>query len=239
MSAGSSNTAVISLGMSCQTARQIGSNSDVLNDVLGGTFEPERHFFDGLISPVSGMAQLFEDGFPLFGREDLVSGPGHPTWQPYGIRFLHHFRSEPDGAADIERHFEEDLSRFTYLRSKFCSLADRKRLVFVISNSQNNLDEVARDTGIARLAFDRDELVRLQAAVDRFLARPCEYLIVSHPERHGGLDLPELEVLCADDTEWTGDKTQWRHLLRNRLKRERPGQEAEACVPDQGKGGVR
>ncbi|MBD8878085.1 hypothetical protein [Roseibium polysiphoniae] len=218
MSAGSERTAIVSLGVSCQSARQIRTSIEILSEALGEHFVPERHFFDGLISPIAGLAQLFEDGFPIFRRQDIAAGPGHPTWQPYGLRFLHHFREEGMDA-DIDAHFAEDLSRFSYLREKFQRLADRARVVFVISNSQNNLDEVARDTMIADLNFRRDELERLQRAVDRFLGRPCEYLIVSHPDRHGGVDLPELTILEADESEWTGDKSQWRSLFRSYLGR--------------------
>lgn len=185
---------------------------------LGETIEPERHFFDGLISPVAGMTQLFNDGFPLFAREDIAPGPGHPTWMPYGIRFLHHFRAEPGGLADIDRYFDQDLSRFTHLRQKFHRLRERRRVVFVISNSQNNLTDVARETLIATLHYKQSELEELQSAVDAFLARPCEYLVVSHPDRHGGVALPNLTILEADDSEWTGDKKQWRALFNRYLQ---------------------
>lgn len=218
MSAGSPNTAIVSLGMSCQSARQIRTSLEILSESLGEMLEPERHFFDGLISPVAGMAQLFEDGFPIFRREDIADGPGHPTWQPYGLRFLHHFREEGQ-TADIDAHFAEELSRFSYLRGKFKALAERRRVVFIISNSQNNLSEVAEETGIEDLTFDEGELLRLQRAVDLWLGRPCEYLIVSHPERHGGISLTELTILEPDDSEWTGDKRQWRSLFREYLSR--------------------
>ncbi|MBO0345829.1 hypothetical protein J0X15_11415 [Roseibium sp. CAU 1637] len=221
MSAGSDTTAIVSLGMSCQSARQIRTSIEVLSEVLAQAFQPERHFFDGLVAPVAGLAQLFEDGFPLFDRVAIVDGPGHPTWNPYEIRFLHHFRPEPEAAADIDGWFENELSRFTHLRAKFERLRQRERLIFVISNSQNNLDLVARDTGIEKLDFDADELKRLQVAVDGFFGRACEYLVVSHPERHGGTELPELRILQADDSEWTGDKRQWRELFRDYLAKGR------------------
>lgn len=220
MSAGSETTAIISLGMSCQSARQIRSSLEILSAALGEELVPERHFFDGLISPVDGLARLFEDGFPLFRREDIAAGPGHPTWQPYGIRFLHHFRPEPESPADIDGWFDHDLSRFRHLRGKFEALGARRRLVFVISNTQNNLDLVARQVCLETLHFDLQELTRLQQAVDGFFGRSCEYLVVAHPERHGGADLPELTVLEADDSEWTGDKAQWRALFRRYLAKD-------------------
>lgn len=220
MSAGSSHTAIVSLGMSCQSARQIRTSMDVLGAALGETIERERHFFDGLIAPVGGMAALFEDGFPVFDRERIEPGPGHPTWQPYAIRFLHHFRAE-GGAADIDAHFDEEQSRFSYLREKFARLSDRRRVVFVISNSQNNLAEVARETEIGSIAFDQGELARLQTAVDRFLGRPCEYLVASYPDRHGGIAHPQLTILQPDGSEWTGDKAQWRALFNDYFGRPR------------------
>lgn len=217
MSAGGSKTAIVSLGVSCQSARQIRTSIEILSKALLEDLEPERHFFDGLISPVAGLARLFEDGFPLFSRADIHDGPGHPTWQPYGIRFLHHFREEPEMPADIDAWYERDLSRFTYLREKFRRLGERERLVFVISNSQNNLRWVASQVGIERLEFREAELLRLQAAVDSYFGRACEYLVVAHPERHGDVSLPELRVLTPDDSEWTGDKRQWRRLFQDYL----------------------
>ncbi len=214
VSAGSSHTAIVSLGMSCQSSRQIRTSLDTLSTALGETFERERHFFDGLIAPVDGMAALFEDDFPLFQRDQIEPGPGHPTWQPYGIRFLHHFRTD-DEDADIDAHFDEERSRFGYMREKLADLANRRRVVFVISNSQNNLAEVAAETGMGSIAFKTGELNRLQTAVDRFLGRSCEYLVVSYPDRHGGITHPELTVLRPDDSEWTGDKAQWRALFQD------------------------
>lgn len=204
--------------MSCQSSRQIRTSLDVLSAMLEEPFERERHFFDGLIAPVDGMAALFEDEFPLFARDQIDPGPGHPTWQPYGVRFLHHFRKD-DEDADINAYFDEERSRFGYLRQKFAELSDRRRIVFVISNSQNNLAEVAQETEMGSIAFDAGELNRLQTAVDRFLGRRCEYLVVSYPDRHGGITHPQLKVLQPDDTEWTGDKAQWRALFQEYLDR--------------------
>lgn len=218
VSAGSSHTAIVSLGMSCQSSRQIRTSLDVLSAALGEPIERERHFFDGLIAPVGGIAALFENDFPLFTRDEIEPGPGHPTWQPYGIRFLHHFREE-DEDADIDAHIDEELSRFGYLREKFADLTNRRRVVFVISNSQNNLTEVADETEMGSIAFHPGELSRLQKAVDRFLGRACEYLVVSYPDRHGGISHPELTVLEPDDSEWTGDKAQWRALFQDYFDR--------------------
>jgi hypothetical protein len=216
MSAVSENTAFISLGMSCQSASQIRKGAEVMSEALGETVEPDRHFFDGLISPVAGLAQLFEDGFPMFDRAALERDPDHPVWKPYGLRFLHHFRGE-DGIPDIDRYYSEDLSRFSYLREKFLSLVETPRIVFVISNSQNNLDQVADETGLERLDFDNAELDRLQSAVDGFFGRPHEYLVVSHWQRHGGIRRPDMWILDADDSDWNGDKSQWRALFAEYL----------------------
>ena len=214
MSAQSGATAIVSLGMSCQSSRQIRTHVETFSELLDQTFEPTRHFFDGLISPIPGLAALFEEGFPLFSRDSIQPGPGYPTWMPYGIRFLHHFREE-EGAPDIDRFFECERSRFGYLRAKFMRLAEAERLIFVISNSQNNLSEVAFQSQIPCIAFNQSQLERLMKAVDNFLDRRCEYLVVSHPERHGGVRDADIHVMKADESEWTGDKTQWRSLFQS------------------------
>ncbi|WP_150524690.1 hypothetical protein [Roseibium sediminis] len=214
MSAQSGSTAIVSLGMSCQSSRQIRTHVDTFSGLLDQTFEPTRHFFDGLISPISGLADLFCDGFQLFTRDSIRPGPGCPTWMPYGIRFLHHFR-EADMPPDIDRFFEREHSKFGYLREKFIGLSEVERVIFVISNSQNNLSDVAFETEMACIKFNQSQLERLMKAVDNFLDRQCEYLIVSHPDRHGGVLDENIHVMKADESEWTGDKTQWRALFQS------------------------
>ncbi|TWI87553.1 hypothetical protein JM93_02119 [Roseibium hamelinense] len=152
MSAGGENTAIVSLGMSCQSARQIRKSIDVLSASLGEQVKPDRSFFDGLIAPITGMCRLFEDGFPIFSREQIIPGPGEPTWQPYGIRFLHHFRDEA-GTADVLVQFEENLSRFSYLRQKFLRLRDRARVIFLWCPTPRTTCWMSREKRISRLPF--------------------------------------------------------------------------------------
>ncbi|EFO34556.1 conserved hypothetical protein [Roseibium sp. TrichSKD4] len=216
MSAQSGATAIVSLGMSCQSSRQIRTHVETFSSILGEEFEPERHFFDGLISPISGLADLFDDGFQLFTRDAIQPGPGFPTWEPYGIRFLHHFR-ETDSSPEIDRFFEREKSKFSHLREKFVGLSEAERLIFVISNSQNNLSDVALESRMPCIEFKQSQLERLMKAVDTFLDKRCEYLVVSHPERHGGLPDEAIHIMKADETEWTGDKTQWRALFQSYL----------------------
>ncbi|MTI43353.1 hypothetical protein E1178_06990 [Roseibium hamelinense] len=83
----------------------------------------------------------------------------------------------------------------------------------MVSNTQNNLLDVARKTDIPT-AFSDQELERLQRAVDGFMGRSCEYLIVSCPGRYEGRSLPDLHHLAPDDSEWAGDKTHWRALFK-------------------------
>ncbi len=224
MSVSGPTTAIVSLGMSCQSARQIRTNAEVIGAILGEEVGRNAQFFDGLIAPPAGLARLFEDGFPLFSRDDIAEGPGHPTWSAYAIRFLHHFRD--DDGADIDRFFDHDLSRFTHLRDKFLALAAVPRLVFVISNSQNNLTEVAAETAIERIDFNREEIGRLREAVQAFLGRRCEFILVSTPDRRGSLDDPDLHLLTPDDSEWTGDTRQWREVFLSRLGVVPPAQQS-------------
>ncbi|GAA0779017.1 hypothetical protein E1180_19275 [Roseibium denhamense] len=212
MSIGDSQTAIISLGISCQSARQIRDCRQSVSGLLGADLQPERHFFDGLISPLGGLAQLFADGFPMFERDSLTAGPGHPTWNPYGFRFLHHFR-DAFGRIDLEGSYRHEHGRFSHLKTKFDALRSRARIVFVISNSQNNLDEVGVETGVAGFDFRSGGIDHLQRAVDAYLGRSCEFLIVSYPERCGDLRHPNLYLLTRDQTEWVGDKAQWRAVF--------------------------
>ena len=62
---------------------------------------------------------------------------------------------------------------------------------------------------------------RLRHAVEHYLGRPCEFILVSLDGRHAGNLADEVHVLSPDDSEWTGDKGQWRALLLERLAADR------------------
>lgn len=220
MSAEGHSTAIVSLGISCQSARQIRTHAEEIGHQLGENIQPARHFFDGLIAPVPGVARLFEDGFPLFGPGNIRMGPHHPVWHPYDIHFLHHFRDEA-GAVDIAGRMSEELSRFGHMRGKLQRLSRFERLVFVLSNSQNNLTMVQEETGLTDLHFEASAVGRLRHAVEQYLGRPCEFILVSLDGRHAGDLADEVHVLSPDDSEWTGDKGQWRALLLERLAADR------------------
>ncbi|WP_102868457.1 hypothetical protein [Pseudovibrio exalbescens] len=216
MSAAGKSTAVVSLGISCQSARQIRTHTELISSLLGEPVEHTSHFFDGLVTPPLGLAKLLDDGFPLFSRESLEDGPGHPTWQPYGIRFLHHFRGE-EGVADIDAYFDNEVSRFTYLRRRFLQLRDAENLLFVISNSQNNLDEVAQETAMETIEFDQGQLETLKGSLARFFGRHWPLVVVTHEERVQDVSHDALHILQPDSTEWTGDKQQWADVFRRHL----------------------
>ncbi|MEO1199713.1 MAG: hypothetical protein AAFX39_10850 [Pseudomonadota bacterium] len=213
MSAIGDGCAIVSLGMSCQGARQLRKNLGLLGDLTGGEMAHGSHFFDSLISPLEGIAQLLDDGFPMFSRQDIADGPGHPTWRPYGLRFLHHFREATGAEADIDVYFERDSSKFVHLREKFLNLRDVPRLIFIVQNSQNNLDDVAKTIGLNDITLSAATLRRLSASVGRFFGRPCPMIVASYRGRQGDVVLPDHAVLTRDDSEWEGDKAQWQALF--------------------------
>ncbi|MDX5592940.1 hypothetical protein [Pseudovibrio sp. SPO723] len=216
MSAAGQNTAVVSLGISCQSARQIRTHVELISSLIGEPVQHVSHFFDGLITPPEGLAKLLDDGFPLFTREQIEEGAGHPTWHPYGIRFFHHFRGE-DGIADVNRYFENETSRFSYLKNRFLELRNAQHLLFVLSNSQNNLDEVAEETELGPFHFEQRHLEELKASLRAFFAKDCDLLVVSHEEKVVDVEYDHLHILEPDSSEWTGDKRQWAEVFRKHL----------------------
>ena len=214
MSAEGDGWAVISLGISCQGARQIRKNLDLLSTLTGVEMRHSSHFFDSLIAPVDGISALLRDGFPMFDRADIADGPGHPTWQPYGLRFLHHFRDRTGVEADIDAYFARDQSKFAHLRYKLFALRDVPNLIFIVQNTQNNLATVAPGIGLASIAFDAGGVAGLGEAVAGFLGRPHPMIILSYPDRIGDLDPAAVHLLTPDDSEWEGDKVQWQSVFR-------------------------
>src|SRR5215217_1929989 len=121
MSLSSSRTAVISLGMSCQTSRQIKVHHRLLRSALRDEdLHPVSSFFNNLISPITATTSLFAaDLEPPSSAAEIVRW-SRPFWERHGM-FFWHDAFEPDTLC----------RKYQHLSGKLRALRDKQRLIFV------------------------------------------------------------------------------------------------------------
>jgi hypothetical protein len=149
---------------------------------------------------------------------------GH--WQEMGgVHYWHAFRPVRGGIIrrkklDAPKSFRVLTEKYAHMASKFRQLSRVPRLIFVISNSQNNLDMVARVTGNVDILLDGGMIDALVDQTDAYFGRSCEYIVATYPDRFAGLSGRGnifVHKLSPDDSEWGGDEVQWAELFRKAL----------------------
>lgn len=211
--------AVVSLGMSCQSGEQIRTHADLIARLVGDpTMRIATSVFDNIICrPASAVRMLEADTFYPLDPAALTVSQG-AYWQELDVYFWHEFRLHKrqileylTGRLNRRRAFRELSGKYTHLGERFRSLRSRERLVFVISNTQNNLADYARETGISPV-LDVAEVERLCDACDAYMDRACEYIFATYDDRLTGTpQRPRLRhyALQKDDSPWKGDIGQW------------------------------
>jgi hypothetical protein len=208
--------------MSCQSAVQIEANADAIGKAWGDTLTTSGMPFDWLICPPHSVHEILSSDTFFPSRQDQMVLSPHPCWKERDICFWHEFRSRRWSLPrlmgrrfDIRSNYKTAVEKYSYLANKFRTLAQLDRLVFVICNTQNNLPFVQERTAIDYV-LSAEAIERLCDTCDRYFHRSCEYLFVTYQDRvKGNPSRDNLTVfkLVPDESEWTGDSTQWRNLF--------------------------
>ena len=219
MSAIGDKAAVVSLGMSCQSGEQIRAHAELLARLTGDpTMRIATSVFDNIICPpASAVRLLATDRFHPHDASALTLSQG-AYWKEFDVYFWHEFRLHKRhileyllGRVNRRRAFRELSGKYEHLSARFRSLKSRERLVFVISNTQNNLADYAAETGINPV-LDAADVELLCDACDAYIGRACEYILASYDDRlTGTLRRSRLRhyALARDDSPWKGDVGQW------------------------------
>jgi len=211
--------AVVSLGMSCQSGEQIRTHAKLIARLLGDpTMRIATSAFDNIICRPSSAVRLLEaDTFYPKDPSALTLSQG-AYWQQFDVYFWHEYRLHKRhivehllGRVNTKRAYRALSGKFEHLSARFRSLKSRERLVFVISNTQNNLADDAVKTGISPVLAAAD-VERLCDACDAYMDKPCEYILASYDDRLTGV--PQRSrlrhyALKKDDSMWKGDPGQW------------------------------
>jgi hypothetical protein len=202
-------TAVVSLGASCQTARQIRLHAGLLSERLGEPLSPRSFPLDWMFAPPDAAARLLRSEVRVPEHPGELQVVQTPFWARHGVWLWHDPVDEP--LAALQERMRRRWERFLALRGL-------RRRVFVLSNTQNNLDRVA-EIAPQRLDFRLD--ARRMAAVRDALhalfgAEGTELVFVAYAARvmpdaaRAGMNLAILE---PDRTNHEGDDAQWRQVF--------------------------
>ena len=218
MSAVGLKVGVISLGMSCQSSAQIRAHVPLLARLTGDeTLKKSAMPFDNIICrPDSAASMLKADTFYPDDPNALLESEG-ACWPEFGVYFWHEYRLHKHhvleyvtGRLNTRRAYRELSGKYAHLAGKFRQARQLERLVFVISNSQNNLSMAVPDIIDPTLTAAGVEL--LCDACDAYVGRPCEYVLASYEGRlTGEVSRKRLTVfkLTPDASDWEGDPAQW------------------------------
>lgn len=106
---------LISLGWKCDTAFQLRMHSE----------ENVAHFFDWLVTPISGLFHILENDFNVFYPEGLAlqKSHSHPAYVkdlPTGVVFYHQFPTYSGNMQpDFLLHYPVFVKKFKYLAERF------------------------------------------------------------------------------------------------------------------------
>jgi hypothetical protein len=239
MSAVGRKLAVVSLGMSCQSTYQIRLNVPAIaaatgDDRLAISGMP----FDGIVCPPqSASRMLATDTFFPADNDELTISTG-AFWKAYNVHFRHEYKLRKihileylRGRLNVARAHRDLVSRYSYLAGKFRNLRQVERLVFVMSNTQNDLVRYKAEVG-TDYVLTMGTIGALCDQCDDFFGRRCEYIFSTHEDRTSGTcDRPGLTVfkLTPDPSEWKGDDLQWKRVFEAYFGRVRPRLDAVAA----------
>lgn len=225
MSVMGDQSAVVSVGISCQTYYQIRENIDVIREELhDASLSPQAFPLDGLICPPCEASALIrgESRFP--SKFDVTQEPV-PRWRGRNIVFPHAFKGS-DSHYDIGETYDEVKQKFFARWRRFDRLNSMKNLLFVVSNTQNELGRQCSEYGLPKPTLMASEVNLLSRSLKEKFGNHASLLVISREdlfvsdayEKHFDLRLHPVDKLG-----WQGDRYPWRESLQTITRRMREG----------------
>ena len=216
-------TAVVGLGLACQTVFQIHEHAELLSEALGDDLVRSRLPFDWTLVPAAKATAWLKSGkaFPSSPDELIpVEGtPGAYLWPETGIHFWHDFRT-PDGI-DMIGTFDDTRDMYERHFRKLRGLGELDQVIAVVANTQNNADTILPR---ADLLYRGDHLADLKAAFETVIGRPSRMLCLAYLDRRGRglISDPARDItvtwLPHDKTAWHGHRGLWRNAFLKYFK---------------------
>ena len=210
MSAIGDRIAVVSLGLSCQTSRQIDGHVPLLRQLTGDeSLEKASLPFDWLISTTRGLVGLIEEGsfFPET-HEGFCADQGRLRLKAHDILYWHESRLF---ARAGDPRFENSKAKFHYTSARFQQIAKLDRVVAVMSDTQPNLPWKEERWKIRLTDTSLAEAEEARNAFAKFLGRPVDLLMVSRnpqPLFSARPDFAHYHMIPEKDG-WAGNGREW------------------------------
>lgn len=209
MAAVGESLAVVSLGMSCQTAEQIRRNVGLLSELAGEELEVKGTPLDWLITSPDGIVSMLDSFEFAPGSVEELEPRDKPYWPKHECYFWH----EP--AFSHPRAF---LSKADHLRKNLRRLGEIGRRVFFFSNTQNNLPRIRETMGGMDFVLTPEGLEKLRGSLRRQFG-DHELYVVTYPDRHTLQGVDGVFEIEPDQTDWRGDASKWASIFEQTIGR--------------------
>jgi hypothetical protein len=212
--------AIMSLGLSCQSSRQIDGHIPLLQELTGDVGLVKASLpFDWLISTVGGLSGLLEDGqfFPE-SHEGLCADQNRLRLRAHDIFYWHESRLF---ARAGHPGFEDAKAKFRHTSSRFEQISKLDRVVAVMSDTQGNLPEIEQQWKVRLTDTRVEEADGLRKTLEQYLGRPVDLLMVSRTSR------PEMAWqrnfayyhMVPEAEGWSGNAHHWAAVFRDYFSR--------------------
>jgi len=203
--------AVVSVGVSCQATHQIENHATLIGELVGGKPKHVSAPFDWIICPARSAAGMIRDWrFHPSDPAELIDDQ-EPYWPQRHCWFWHDAEFLRTG---------DFLPRRDHLADNFDRLRQVERTIFILSNTQTNLDTFARSVRHPmEFAFTDEDLDTVEAALKSRFPNG-ELWIVAQKGRHAlqrRRHDPRVIEFDFHASEWKGDYAQWSAALRRML----------------------
>jgi hypothetical protein len=220
MSAIGDRVAIVSLGLSCQTSRQIDGHVPLLRQLTGDdSLEKTSLPFDWLISTTRGLVGLMEErSFFPETHEAFCADQGRLRLRDHDVLYWHESRLFAGGR---DPRFEDSKAKFQYTSARFDRISKMDRVVAVMSDTQPNLPWKEEKWKIRLTDTSPEEADGARGAFARFLGRPVELLMVSRnsrPDFSPRADFAYYHMIPEKDG-WAGNGRHWAAVFTNYFSR--------------------
>lgn len=218
MSAMGETIAFASLGLSCQTSRQIDGLVPLLRRLTRDeTIERVTLPFDWMISTTGGLrGMLLDRHFFPDDHMSLVDDQLRLRHRDYDVLYWHESRLLSRNGHPA---FENARSKFAHTSARFEQIAKVPRVVAVYSNTQNNLPEIEDAHGLPLTQTDVADVQALRETFEAMLGRAVDLLIVSRNQL-GEQPLPPNTAyyeMTPELSHWAGSRPEWGRVYRDYL----------------------
>lgn len=182
MSAIGNKVAIVSLGLSCQTSRQIDGHVWLLRRLTGDDSLKKASLpLDWLISSARGVTGMLDDrSFLPRTAAGFCADQGRLRLRAHDVIFWHESRLL---ARSGEPRFRDAQAKFRHTAARFDQIAQADRVIAVLSDTQPNLPAIQEKWKLRLADTTPEEAGEVRAAFAKFLGRPVEMLMVSRTPR--------------------------------------------------------